>query len=119
METLLVTFYMETLLVTFYMETLLVRELMGAPPPPPRGISETYISKNPIPLAVQINLSACTHIAGAFALESQLKVATSLILGVGVTLSKIGVGVKKVPQNHAQITNGAHFCFIKQIRGCL
>ena len=39
---------------------LLVRELTFDPPPPPHpwGISETYISKNLIPSAVQISLSA-------------------------------------------------------------
>ena len=39
---------------------LLVRELTfeTLPPPPPWGILETYISKNLIPSAVQISLSA-------------------------------------------------------------
>ena len=50
-------------------------------PPPPWGISETYISKKPIQII---------YIAGAFALEGQLKVGTSLNLGVGVTFSKWG-----------------------------
>ena len=52
---------MDTLREKMEDQLYIVRELMGEtlpPPPPPWGISETYISKNLIPSAVQISLSA-------------------------------------------------------------
>ena len=65
---------------------LIVRELMGEPPPPPPlgNFGDLYFQK-PYTLSCSDQL-VCTYIAGTFALEGQLKVGTSLILGVGVTL---------------------------------
>ena len=69
----------------------IVRELTfeTLPPPPPLGnFGDLYFQK-PYTLSCSDQL-VCTYIAGAFALEGQLKVGTSLILGVGVTFSKWG-----------------------------
>ena len=59
------------------------------PPPPPLGnFGDLYFHK-PYTLSCSDQL-VCTYIAGTYALEGQLKVCTSLILGVGVTFSKWG-----------------------------
>ena len=63
---------------------------MGETPPPPLGnFGDLYFQK-PYTLSYSDQL-VCTYIAGTFALEGQLKVGTSLILGVGVTFSNWGV----------------------------
>ena len=64
---------------------VIVRELMGEtlPPPPLVNFGDLYFQK-PYTLSCSDQL-VCTYIAGTFALEGQLKVGTSLILGVGVT----------------------------------
>ena len=56
--------------------------------PPLGNFGDLYFQK-PYTLSCSDQL-VCTYIAGAFAVEGQLKVGTSIILGVGVTFSKWG-----------------------------
>ena len=87
---------------------MLVRELTFETLPPPLGnFGDLYFQK-PYTLSCSDQL-VCTYIAGAFALEGQLKVGTSLILGVGVTFSKWGW------YGHLQLSGILQICCAGQV----
>ena len=67
---------------------IIVHELTFETLPPLGNFGDIFFQK-PYTLSCSDQL-VCTYIAGAFALEGQLKFGTSLILGVGVTFSKWG-----------------------------
>ena len=77
--------HLNILINEYPLSVLVVRELMGEtlPPPPLGNFGDLYFQK-PYTLRCSDQV-VCTYIAGTFVLEGQLKVGTSLILGVGVT----------------------------------
>ena len=85
----------------------LVRELTFETLPPLGNFGDLYFQK-PYTLSCSDQL-VCTYIAGAFALEGQLKVGTSLILGVGVTFSKWGW------YGHLQLSGILQICCAGQV----
>ena len=87
--------------------TMLVRELTFETLPPLGNFGDLYFQK-PYTLSCLDQL-VCTYIAGAFALEGQLKVGTSLILGVGVTFSKWGW------YGHLQLSGILQICCAGQV----
>ena len=92
----------------FFRQLVLVRELTFKTLPPPLGnFGDLYFQK-PYTLSCSDQL-VCTYIAGAFALEGQLKVGTSLILGVGATSSKWGW------YGHLQLSGILQICCAGQV----
>ena len=82
-------------------------ETLPPPPPPPGNFGDLYFQK-PYTLSCSDQL-VCTYIAGTFALEGQLKVGTSHILGVGVTFSNWGW------YGHLQFSGILQICYAGQV----
>ena len=90
-------------------ETLHLPPLPPPPPPPPHmGNFEDLYFQKPYTLSCSDQL-VCTYIAGTYALEGQLKVGTSLILGVVVTFYKWGC------YGHLQFSEILHICYAGQV----